>query len=332
MPNIALTTYCNLHCPYCFADTMIQTEDIKNISLDKFKDICHWILKDKPKNEIGHIGLIGGEPTLHPQFKEILSIMENIFIKEKCEGILFTNGVYLEKFLPYIPEKLHILINVNTPDAMNEEQWNKMNSTLDEIYSLGWFKNKVIIGCNICMEIDNYDFLWSIVDKYGLRNVRVSVTAPTKEEYKQDKDKYYQTMLPKFVNFVKEAKKHSVKLNRDCNQIPDCYYENIEDLQLVKQICRNENENEDKKQAHCGPVVDITPDFTASACFGAYEIVDCNLFNKYSDLEYYLLNKIIMPKFINNCTGKCSTCKKHELFTCQGGCLAFSKINKKGCK
>lgn len=321
MPNIALTTYCNLHCPYCFADTMIQTEDIKNISLDKFKSICEWVLKDKPPHSLGHIGLIGGEPTLHPQFKEILSIADDIFNKHNCEGVLFTNGVYLEEFLPYMPERLHILLNFNTPDAMSQEQWNKLNSTLDEIYSLGWFKNKVTIGCNICMEIDDYDFLWSIVEKYSLRTIRVSVTAPTKEEYKNNKDKYYQTMLPKFLNFVKKAKLYNVRLTKDCNQIPDCYYENIEDLKLVKQIC----EKRDQRESHCGPVVDITPDFTASACFGAYQIVDCNLFKKYSDLEYYLLNKIIMPKFVKNCSGKCSTCKEHELFTCQGGCLAFSK-------
>ena len=323
MPNIALTTYCNLHCPYCFADTMIQTESIKNISLDKFKDICDWILKDKPQEQIGHIGLIGGEPTLHPQFKEILSITEEIFINRNCKGVLFTNGVYLEKFLPYIPEGLHILININTPKAMNKEQWEKLISTLDEIYSLGWFKTKVTIGCNICMEIDDYDFLWEIVDKYNIRIVRTSITAPTKEEYKKDKDKYYNTMLPKFLNFVNSAKEHCVKLHRDCNWIPKCYYNNIEDLKKVNEVCEKEN----RVVPHCGPVVDITPDFTASACFGAYQIVDCNLFKKYSDLEYFLLNKIIMPKFINNCTGKCSSCKEHELFMCQGGCLAFSKDN-----
>lgn len=323
MPNIALTTYCNLHCPYCFADKMIQTEDIKNISLEKFQKICNWILKDKPKEQIGHIGLIGGEPTLHPQFKEILSVTEDIFIKENCGGVLFTNGVYLEEFLPYIPERLHILINLNSPTAMNQDQWARLNNTLDEIYDLGWFKTKVTIGCNICIEIDNYDFLWDIVDKYNLRFIRVSVTAPTKEKYKKDKDAYYTSLIPKFLNFVKNAKKHNIKLHRDCNWIPKCYYDNIEDLKIINEVCEKEN----KTAPHCGPVVDITPDFTASACFGAYEIVDCNLFKTYQDLEYYLLNKIIMPKFIKNCGGKCSSCKDHELFLCQGGCLAFSSYS-----
>lgn len=321
MPNIALTTYCNLHCPYCFADTMIQTEEIKNISLDQFKFICEWILKDKPKNHKGHIGLIGGEPTLHPQFKEILMLTDKIFTENNCAGVLFTNAVYLEPFLPYLPEELHVLININTPRAMSKDQWIKMNRTLNKIYNMGWFGTKVSIGCNLCMEIDDYSFLWNIVDNYKIDNVRVSVTAPTKEEYKKNKDKYYLSMLPKFLAFVKEAEIRGVALGRDCNQIPECYYQNDEDLKLVRKVMGEEN----RATPHCGPVVDITPDFSASACFGAYEIVDCNLFNNYWELEYYLLNKCIMPKFINNCTGQCKDCKKHELFQCQGGCLAFSQ-------
>ena len=83
-------------------------------------------------------------------------------------------------------------------------------------------------------------------------------------------------------------------------------------------------DNDIHEAPHCGPIIDITPEFTASACFGAYHKVDCRLFKNYSDLEYYLLNKVIMPKFIHNCSGQCSNCKEHELLLCQGGCLAFS--------
>jgi hypothetical protein len=43
-----------------------------------------------------------------------------------------------------------------------------MNKTLDKIYSLGWFNGKVTVECNLCMEIDDYSFIWDIVDKYKL--------------------------------------------------------------------------------------------------------------------------------------------------------------------
>ena len=34
MPNIIITNYCNLSCPYCFANDIIQTKK-HNITLDE---------------------------------------------------------------------------------------------------------------------------------------------------------------------------------------------------------------------------------------------------------------------------------------------------------
>lgn len=327
MPNIAITTYCNLHCPYCFADTMINTEDIKNISLEQFENVLTWLERDKHNPMATSIGLIGGEPTLHPKFKEILSITET-FLKRNCnKGILFTNGVYLEKFLPFIPSEMDILLNINTPSAMTEEQWNKMNNTLSRLNLYGWLGTpRATIGCNICMEIEDYSFLWDIVDKYNINHVRTSVTAPTKTEYKNDKDKYYTLLIPRFLKFAKEAKKRNITLGKDCNFIPFCYYKNNEDLQLVTEVLESPPGRD--MIPHCGPVVDITPDFMASSCFGAYDLVNCAQFDNYESLVYYLLNKNVMPRFLTNNTGKCKDCEKHKLLQCQGGCLAFSSYKK----
>ena len=108
MANIAITKYCNLKCPYCFAETMMTEEDKKNIDLNLLKDILEW-LKCTPHERIG---LIGGEPTLHPQFKEILSIVNNHCEQNDSKSILFTNGIELEKYLPYISPKMSILIKI----------------------------------------------------------------------------------------------------------------------------------------------------------------------------------------------------------------------------
>ena len=67
MPNIAITNFCNLTCPYCFADDMVK-ETKKNISLEQYHYILQWISKT-PEN---HIGIIGGEPCTHPFFSDII--------------------------------------------------------------------------------------------------------------------------------------------------------------------------------------------------------------------------------------------------------------------
>ena len=67
MANIAIINYCDLKCKYCFADDMIKEKSV-TITLDDYRKILDFLSRT-PKN---HIGIIGGEPTLHPHFDDIL--------------------------------------------------------------------------------------------------------------------------------------------------------------------------------------------------------------------------------------------------------------------
>lgn len=323
MANIAITTYCNLHCPYCFANTMIKTEDIKNISLDQFKKILNWIGEDNEK-----IGLIGGEPTLHPQFKEILQIINEY--TDKCQHkpgfVLFTNGVYLDKYIQYIPSNMCILINVNQPRAMSTAQYASMINNIRTLEKLGWLNmtdpfDKITLGCNICQEIDDYNFIWDILKRFKIKRLRMSVVAPTKIEQLKNKDEYYNSMKNKFLDFVQYALKNEVTLIPDCSQIPMCYFSHEEIIKINAVLPAEEKMH----YPFCDPVLDITPDFKASSCFGAYELIDCKNFENIRELERYARYKIMFPKILNNCGGKCKNCEMHEFLKCQGGCLAFGQ-------
>ena len=323
MANIIITSYCNLHCPYCFANTMINTESVKNISIDQLDRILKWI---GPFNE--KVGLIGGEPTLHPQFAEILKHLEEY--SKTAEGnphfVLFTNGVYLDKFIQIIPKNMDILVNVNQPQAMSTEQYARMLINLQTMYKMGWLntketKGRVTIGCNICEQIDDYRFIWDIAKRFKISTMRMSVCAPTHPEQLADKDGYYEMMKPKFLRFVDDALKNEVNLSPDCNQIPACYFTEEE----IRKVNASYVDDADCGYPKCEPVIDITPEFKASSCFGAYKLIDCDQFNSLNEMERYVHFKVMYPKILNNCGGKCEGCKLHELMQCQGGCLAFSK-------
>ena len=75
---------------------------------------------------------------------------------------------------------------------------------------------------------------------------------------------------------------------------------------------------------YCEPVVDITPDFRATACFGAYELFDLDRFENIQEVKRYLRFKKLYPLTQENSSGTCSTCSKFDNLSCQGGCLAFS--------
>lgn len=67
MPNLMLTNWCNYKCPYCFGmDFMAPQMAKKNMSQETFSHILSW-LSQTP--DIDSIHLMGGEPTLHPDFE-----------------------------------------------------------------------------------------------------------------------------------------------------------------------------------------------------------------------------------------------------------------------
>lgn len=316
MANIAIVNYCNLKCPYCFADDMIQ-EEMAAITLEDYKKILSFISRT-PKN---HIGIIGGEPTLHPDFIEILK-ETNKYCKEcNTSATLFTNGIELDKFLPYIGERIGILINCNSPKFQSSELFKKQRETLDHLDSLSWFDTKVSCGCNIHPGCDDYSYIWEIVDRYHLNHLRTSVVSPAAcyAEWRKDKEGYYMMMKPKFLAFCEDARKHNCRLNIDCGHIPMCYFTE-EEKELVLSTCDNCD------IGFCEPVVDITPSFKATACFGSYDPVDIRDFNDLIELERFLLLKKSYARAEANCTGKCTTCKKHKLLQCQGGCLGFAEV------
>ena len=321
MPNIAITTYCNLKCPYCFAQKMISNEKIKNISLTKFNEICNFI--NPSKSNRYRIGIIGGEPTLHPQFKEIIKEIDK---QKNTNFILFTNGIELYNFLNYIPNNLKILINYNNPQNMSFNQYNSLKKTMDKLYELGWLspKHKVAVGCNIYLNNTDYSFFWEIIDKYKISTFRVSIVVP---QQIKDKDYYYNNMIPIYLDFIKEAKIRNVLLDQDCNQIPTCYFNQKQLKEISPYI---QFKNEDYRYFNCTPVIDIMPDFKASSCFGNYKSIDCNLFENFSDLYNYFYYENILQRENNYNNKKCILCSASKNKKCQGGCLTFASSNQKG--
>lgn len=327
MPNIIIASSCNLKCPYCFAQTVIQEQENNFITKEQLERILDWLSKEYSEHNPNKskIGIIGGEPTIHPQFADILKTMNTFATMHKVPLILFTNGIKLKDYIYDIPTKMSILLNLNSPSIMTQKQWNDILETLEEAYQLGWLnpnekmQQKLTLGCNLCMEIDDYSFFWEIAEKYSVSEVRVSVTAPTKEEYKKNKDKYFQAMLPKFIKFEEEACARNITIVQDCSQIPDCYFSNS-DVRLKLRVSHQRW----KKPSLCSPVIDITPDFKATSCFGVSELIDCSKFDSLADLHNYFLYKKIVPKTLRNNSGRCATCEKHDLVQCQGGCLGFT--------
>jgi len=97
LPVIPITSACNLDCPICY--TINKNENAYHISLEEFSQILEVMRKSDPDRKI--INLTGGEPTLHPQFLEIIELCHNAGIHRitvSTHGLsLIRNEELLEK-------------------------------------------------------------------------------------------------------------------------------------------------------------------------------------------------------------------------------------------
>jgi organic radical activating enzyme len=92
--NILITNICNLSCGGCSQQCgYIPKEKIWNIPLEQLK----WnldLLVDVRKNKLNMVGIFGGEPTLHPEYKKILDLISNY---KRTTFVIFTNGRDFDK-------------------------------------------------------------------------------------------------------------------------------------------------------------------------------------------------------------------------------------------
>ena len=319
MPNIALLNYCNLQCPYCFANEFIE-EKKQQITLEQLDKILDFISKS---NHFTRIGLIGGEPTLHPHFTKIIEKINN-FCKInniKQHPVLFTNGIELEQYIGLLGN-INMLINLNEPEIVGEKKWQKIQNTLSLLDALSLLQNNTTLGINLYPNMKNYSYIFDIAKQYKINEIRCSVVAPTCHfSYYNNKDEYYSFMKNLFLQVIDKAIESNIKIHLDCNKIPLCYFTEKEKEKITK-ACHT-------FVTFCNPAIDITPDFKATCCFGTYDLIDLNQFKNLQEVERYFLFHDIYQKTINNNSNKCITCKQFENFTCQGGCLAFSKNIKK---
>ena len=96
---------------------MIQ-ESNKTISLENYIKVLKYLTEYNCEE---HVGIIGGEPTLHPNFKDILIESNQCANANRTNFTLFTNGIELEQYLQYIGTNMSILINCNDFTKMTLE-------------------------------------------------------------------------------------------------------------------------------------------------------------------------------------------------------------------
>lgn len=326
MPNIMLTYRCNLSCPYCFANEFVnQTScDITPENFYKAVDFC----AGQPGT---HIGLIGGEPTLHPQLKEFIhSLAENPNV---ADIMVYTNGMRLDRLLPLCQDPtvgpiLKILVNCNSPAVTGQKSFDRLVENLDLAFGKYNARANIKFGVNLYNNDFDYGYIKTLLTRYDQYQVRFSLTVPDFGVCgRTNPVKDFRGRKDFLLRFFHEMDEIGVLPYYDCNKVPNCIWTEEEWAWLCwyrnKYSSLPTNILDDA--AKCAPVLDILPDLRAVRCFGMSDVAKENIadFASAEDLKAYFRNRIDAEACRVCSSPECRDCYDRKTGYCYGGCLGY---------
>jgi len=289
--------------------------DNNDISGENFRTAVDFLLE----NSQDSIGLIGGEPTLHPEFIEFVSYI----IRQGGRVRLFSNGLIsseavIEGLRQFDKDQLSILINLNDRSSYSKKQMNILETIFN---ALG---NKIRLGYNIFTEKFSLDFHCSTILKFNLiKGIRLGLTSPILNAGKHDyiKDLSMDKIAESIIDNVNSIEKNDILLNFDCGFFM-CMFSQ-EQLGILA-------EKSQGFVSSCQPIIDIDINLDAHRCFPLTGMMKKNIkeVESFDSLVAHYNTRLEAFKIFGR-NNQCLDCKFMKRNQCRGECFARILNNNK---
>jgi radical SAM protein with 4Fe4S-binding SPASM domain len=285
----------------------------KNMSQETFKNIITWLSKT-PEFKVIH--LMGGEPTLHPDFEGIVEYL----LSRDFHITVFSNlatdqaQVYAEK-LADLP--VSWVVNINPPNTWNNSQREKIMKALK---ILG---QRATITFNVMPDDDNNNWAIELIKECNLnRGIKIGFVLPTLtgSNFYLDEDQY-DVVAEKVIKLAKDAEQENIRLEYECG-VPTCVFTE-EQLGVLWDTGSTFDSN-------CCSRMDITPDGEIIYCLplATKYALHFSEFNTYPDAKNWFETKLQSYRRLGR-TENCFYCNLMRPDACNGGCLAKILLNAK---
>jgi len=316
MPNLLLTYKCNRNCPYCFAQERLKSLDPDEPLFISWKNLVTAAnYFEEAKDPV--ITVLGGEPTMHPEFVDIYRYL----LARRFTVKMFSNGCMsnekIEALLAaLVPDRSRFIINVNEErDCADFET--KMQQR---------FFTELGMACSLSFNLfrpdPDMDFLLDIIGEYQLRGrIRLGLAHPIAGEPNDFlRPEQYAGISEKIAKFAKRCDHQGVVLSLDCG-FTLC---DFTDEQLGTLLRANAN-----LKFRCGPVIDIGPDLNTWACFPLSKLRPQPLeeYPGFAALRKFYAEFIRAETHKRGFTGiykKCEPCRYRKRGQCSGGCRSYA--------
>jgi len=269
----------------------------------------------------GHrkVSLLGGEPTLHPQFVDFTTYL----IKRNLHVNVFTSGIMSDQKMKesqrYLSgltlERFSFTCNMNHPDISTKEEIDRIHKFLSA------FGHLTTLGFNIYQTRFDFEFLVQLINQYNLvRHIRIGLAHPIPGAFNAYiPAEEVKNIARRLAGFFDLLERFNITPGFDCG-MPMCIFTNEDLGKLVKL-------NRGPLSFGCGPAIDIGPDMKVWSCFPLSNIHKKSLyeFNSMQEIESYykeLHDKI--RREIGGIFEECDNCMHRLNDGCRGGCIAHS--------
>jgi MoaA/NifB/PqqE/SkfB family radical SAM enzyme/collagenase-like PrtC family protease len=310
MANISITTECNRRCSYCFAGQAGLSDVCPTyMSKDTFLKALDFL----KRSDIHQVRLLGGEPTLHPDF---LWFVEQT-LQRGFRLLVFSNGLMprtiLSSLEKYTTKQMTILLNVNSPENHPLEENRRQIDTLQRL------NRSIILGFNIHKAVFDLDFLFDISDKFDVsRSVRLGLAHPClngQNEHLIPEDYFW--VGQKVYDFFRKALKKNLSVEFDCGFVPCMFPREFFTLQnhSIQSIGRR-----------CGVIPDILPDGSVIHCYPLASLGRLSLKDRNGNAEDLKreFERQTRPFRSLGIFRDCASCTMNIGSLCNGGCLSLA--------
>lgn len=313
MANLIVSNICNLNCSYCFAREYIGTakhdSNLNFIPLDSFENHLDFL----DRSGIEQVRIIGGEPTLHPEFPELLRAA---LLREK-KIVIFSHGLIPEPALASIesisPENCSVLVNMNASRNGEGLDEREMVIQRDVIKRLG---PRALLGYNIYLTNFCLDELLQLIEQAGCQKaIRLGLSHPTltdKNSFLHPKQ--YPFVGQKIIAFASVAAEAGIRLEFDCGFVR-CMFSD-EGIDILRSTGADFG-------WRCNPILDIGINGKALHCFPLANQIQESINDGWdaSGLRESMEAQTD-PYRVAGIYPECSSCFVKERGECTGGCLA----------
>jgi hypothetical protein len=307
MANISVTGDCNMACSYCFA-----REALEHLAPGRAmpRETFATALACLARSGVDEVRLLGGEPTLHPQFDEFVDVA----MATGRRLVIFSNGLVrreaFDKLCDLAPERVLVVVNAS---AWLETPGAKPADVRDTLRALG---QRAMLGINLHTRGSRLDGLLDMIRDLHLRpSLRLGLAHPILGGANRAlHPKAYRQVGRSVSALARRATDRGVRLDFDCGFVP-CMFEEPElpALDVVLSECGK----------RCNPLPDILPDGHVIACYplarlGTLKLDDTSTVD---DLRRRF-ETILAPYEGLGVFPECSACARLRERRCLGGCRA----------